>query len=265
MRNTAKKIFISLAVSIVFLCGYSFSDMAQASEAEPGKISSPRLPEGEELTYKVKWLGIPVGTATARINGIKKINGRDAYELVITVKTNNFCSRIYKIEDRYVSYMDVEKMYPLRHEVYRREGRYKKDAITDFDQINHKAYFKHLFNGSKKVIDIPPRVQDPVSIAYYFRLVPVKLGDRKNFSVYNNESVYELYGMIEKKVMIKVPHIGKKEAFLIQPYAKLKGKEVRKGKARGYFSCDDKRVPLISIVKGPVFTEVVAYLVESSN
>lgn len=239
--------------------------MAQASETETEKISSPRLPEGEELTYKIKWLGIPVGVATSRINGIKKINGRNAYELVITAKTNDFCSRIYKIEDRYVSYMDVEELYTLRHEVYRREGRYKKDAITDFDQVNHKAYFKHLFNGSKKVVDIPPRVQDSVSIAYYFRLVPVKLGEMKKFSVYNNESVYQIYGTIEKKVTIKVPYIGLKEAFLIQPYAKLKGEEVRKGNARGYFSCDEKRVPLISIVKGPVFTEVVAYLVKSNN
>lgn len=256
MKNTVK-------IMVIFLCGCLISGTMCAAETGSGEVVSPRMPLSEELTYKIKWLGIPVGIATARINGIKNINGRDAYELVITAKTNDFCSKIYKVEDRYVSYMDVKEFYTLRHEVYRREGRYKKDAVTDFDQVNHKAYFKHLFNKSTKIVDIPPNTQDSVSIAYYFRLVPVKLGEMKKFSVYNNESVYQIYGMIEKKVTIKVPHIGPKEAFLIQPYAKLKGEEVKKGSARGYFSCDEKRVPLIGIVKGPVFTEVVAYLVES--
>src|SRR5574340_290735 len=106
--------FILICASVLLICGCFISNIAQASEAEAEKTSLSRLPESEELTYKVKWLGIPVGIATARINGIKKINGRDAYELVITAKTNDFCSKIYKVEDRYVSYMDVKEFYTLR-------------------------------------------------------------------------------------------------------------------------------------------------------
>jgi Protein of unknown function (DUF3108). len=260
-----KKALASLILLPVILFCCIILSAAEPPMSEDQKISPNSLPIGEELTYKAKWLGIPVGSATARINGIKNINGRDAYELVITVKTNAFCSAIYKIDDRYVSYMDVKELYTLRHEVYRREGRYKKDAITDFDQIDHKAYFKHQFNGSEKTIDIPPGVQDPVSMAYYLRFIPVKLGEMKEFSVYNNESVYKIYGVMEKQVTIKVPGMGKKEAYLIQPYAKLEGEVVKKGTMRGYFSCDEKRVPLLAAAKGPVFTEVVAYLTDSNN
>lgn len=225
----------------------------------------PGLPEQEKLIYKITWLGIPVGTATACINGIKMINGRYAYELEITARTNAFCSKIYKVEDRYVSYMDIKEFYTLRHEVYRREGRYKKDAVTDFDQINHKAYYKHLLGGSEKVVDIPPGVQDPVSMAYYFRLVPLKVGDMKKFSVYNNESVYQLYGMIDKKVVQKFPYGGVREAFHLQPYARLKGELVKKGTARGYFSCDKKQLPLLAVIKGPVFTRVIGYLAKEEK
>ena len=129
----------------------------EKQDAADGIIIAPaqaRLPEHEKLIYTVRWLGIPVGTITASINGIKEIRGRKAYELEVTAKTNAFCSAIYKIEDRFISYMDIENFYTLRHEVYRREGRYKKDAITDFDHENKKAYYQHLPGESIETINV---------------------------------------------------------------------------------------------------------------
>ncbi len=221
------------------------------------------LPLGESLTFRIKWLCIPVATITASIKGIENINGREAYVLEATAKTNKFCSAIYKVEDRYVSYLDKEWLCTLRHEVYRREGRYKKDARTDFDQVNHRAHFKNFLDKSEKDFDIPPGVQDPLSMAYFFRLVPIELGKTIQFSVCNNEGVYSLYGVPESTWLVRVPGSGRMGSFLLQPYAKLDGKDVKKGKAAGYFSCDDRRVPLLASVKGPVFTEVIGYLDKS--
>lgn len=249
----------AVLISIAILSVYC------ANEARPSSdegLPSSRLPENEQLTYSIRWLGLPVASAQARINGIKNINGRDAYELIITAKTNAFCSKIYNIDDRYVSYLDAQNLYTLRHEVYRREGRYRKEAITDFDQASHKAYYTNLRDGSKKVLDVPAGVQDPVSIAYYFRTVPVKLKDRKDYSVYNNELVYELCGIVDQKTDVCVPGTGRTAAFRLQPYARLKGEAVKKGRAHAYFTPDEKRIPLILVAEGPVFTKLVGYLVK---
>ena len=218
------------------------------------------LPIHESLTFRVTWLGVRVGTITASINGIKNINGREAYECEAIVKTGNVLSRIYPINDRYLSYMDVEKLYTLRHEVYRREGRYKKDAITDFDQVGHKAYFRNLLDGSKKVVEIPPGVQDSLSAVHYFRMVDVKIDAPIAYSVYNNEQVYELFAVADRIKRIRVPGQGAQDAFHIQPHAKLRGEVVKKGNASGYFSCDQRRMLLSASVRAPLFTEVVAYL-----
>lgn len=224
------------------------------------QIPESRLPDYERLTFKVKWLGLPVGTIIASIKGIEKINERDAYVLEVLVKTNIFCSAIYKIDDRFVSYMDVVNLYTLRHEVYRREGRYKKDAVTDFDQINHKAYFKNFIDKSEKVFDIPPGVQDTLSASYYFMLLPVRVGEKIEYTVCNNEDNYQLFGVIQSTTFINLSKLGRKEAFLMQPYARLNGDNVRKGKIRGYFGCDKRRLPLFIIIKAPVFTKVTAML-----
>jgi len=218
------------------------------------------LPEYEKLSYAVKWLGISVGTITASVNGIKQVRGRPCYELEVTVKTNKFCSAIYKIDDKFVSYMDVENHYTLRHEVFRREGKYKKDAVTDFDQVNHEAHFKNSVDNSEKAFDIPPGVQDTLSACYYFRFLPIEVGQRIEYAVCNNEANYQLFGVIESKGFVRIPKMGKKESFYIQPYAKLKGEKVKKGRVSGYFSCDSKRVPLLAIVQAPMFTEVTASL-----
>jgi hypothetical protein len=218
------------------------------------------LPEYERLVYTVRWLGMPVGTITASINGIKEIKGRKAYKLEVIAQTNAFCSAIYKIDDRFISYMDIENFYTLRHEVYRKEGRYKKDAITDFDHENKKAYYQHLPGDSITTIDIPYGVQDTLSACYYFRLLSLGVGEKVEYSVYNNEKIYQLFGVIETKDYIRLPRLGKRSAFYIQPYAQIEGEQVKKGRVGGYFSADSKRVPLLAVVQAPLFTEVTASL-----
>jgi hypothetical protein len=219
-----------------------------------------KLPERERFVFRVKWLGMSVGEITATINGIKKINGRDAYALEASAKTNGLLAAVYPVNDRYVSYMDTERLYTLRHEVYRREGRYKKDAVTDFDQAAGMAYFVNFLDGSKKTVKIPPGVQDSLTAAYYFRMIPVELGRKVEFKVYNNERVYDLFGVADDMRFIRLSRLGRRAAFHIQPYARLEGDVVKRGRASGYFSCDSKRVPLAVSVRGPVFTEVTGYL-----
>lgn len=254
MKRITLTLFCVVILVAISVNGYT----SQQDTAIP--LPERRLPEYERLTYNVKWLGIPVGTIQASIKGIEKIRGRDAYVLEVLVKTNRFCSAIYKIEDRFLSYLDVENLYTLRHEVTRSEGRYRKDAVTDFDQENHKAHFRNSTDNSEKTFDIPPGVQDTLSACYFFMLLPLEVRERVEYSVCNNEKNYQLFGLIQRKTTISVPALRKKEVFFIQPYAKLKGEDVRKGRVSGYFSCDKRRLPLLAIVRAPVFTSVTVYL-----
>lgn len=226
------------------------------------KKSPEKLSLGETLTYQVKWLGVPVGEIIASVAPkLEQVNGRSAYKVSVIAKTNNFCSAIYKVEDKFISYIDTETMTTLRHEVYRRDGRYKKDAITDFDQTAHTAHFKNLINKEEKTFTIPEKTQDTLSACYYFRILELKLGDRVEYSVVNNEKNYTLFGIIEDKKFISIKGLGEFESFFIQPYARvLGGEQVKKGKVSGYFSADEKRLPLLAIVEAPVFTKVTVTL-----
>jgi hypothetical protein len=251
-RRTASKKFLDEKGNVI-------------KQAEDIVILTPeqRLPEYEKLTFRIRWLGLHVGDVTLEIKGMQEVNGRSAYVLEAAFKSNAFLSAIYKINDRFVSYMDVEKLCSLRHEVYRSEGNYKKDAATDFDHENKKAHFKNYLDKSEKTFDIPSGVQDTLSACYYFMLLPLKEGDRIEYTVCNNEENYQLIGVVESKAFIKTVPFGEKQAFHVQPYARLKGEKVEKGNLRAYFGCDKRRLPLLGVLKGPVFTEVTIALIKA--
>lgn len=229
------------------------------------EIPQKRLPERERLVFNVKWMGFTVGRITTSIKGIRNINGRDAYVLEANFDSNAFLSAIFRIEDKYISYLDVEKLYSLRQEVYRRDGKFKKDAVTDFDQENHQARFKNLIDSSEKNFAIPENTHDVLSAYYYLMLAPVKIGEVLELPIYNNESNYQFLGIAESKLFISIPGAGQKQAFLIRPCLKLNGRKVEKGKLKAYFSCDKRRIPLLATLQAPVFTEVSIVLARIEN
>lgn len=237
---------------------------AQAGVSVPGP--RPALPPYERLTYQMRWVGISVGTLTTTVKGIEKINGRDAYVLEAEAHTNGFCSAIYRIDDHFTSYMDVEKLHTLRHEVHRREGSHRKDGITDFDQVNHTASHFNQRENSRKEYAIPPDAQDTISASYYFMLLAMKQGDRVEYAVWNNERIYRLMAFIGGRNTLRLDgKLGDREGFLVEPFAELRGERVDKGRVSAYYSWDDRRIPLFAVIKAPVLTSVTVTLAAIEN
>ncbi|MEW5816075.1 MAG: DUF3108 domain-containing protein, partial [Spirochaetota bacterium] len=145
---------------------------------------------------------------------------------------------------------------------YRREGKYKKDAITEFDQANHKAYFRNLLDKSEKAFDIPEGVQDFLSAYYYFRLLPLKAGDKLRYTISNNEKNYQVIILVKPQAPLKLGRHVKKDVLLVQPYALLKGEKLKEGSARGYYSSKGSRPLLGVVITSPLFIKVTAFLRE---
>ncbi|MBL7156937.1 MAG: DUF3108 domain-containing protein [Candidatus Omnitrophica bacterium] len=248
-----KRIFVLLLL-LLFAAGcartakirrLAVRDSAGEEIAKP----SARFTVGERFTYVAAWKGIHVGRVTATIEDLIRFKGYEVYKIVVVAKTSDFLSKLFKVEDTFISYMDKDKLISRGFEATIREGRYKKDLVVDYDFEKCVATFKNLRDGTVKTCPIEENVQDPISAAYFFRTIPVKVGDRIKLTVNLNEKNYEVFGNIEKSSITTVPAIGTFNAFLVRPYIKLKGKLERRGKAWGYFSQDEKRIGLYMVVK----------------
>ncbi len=257
-----KKIFCGF---LVLACLIFFASKVLAVPADQPKLiaelSGWQLPEHEKMTFRVKWMGLTAGEITTEIKGVVEFQGRKAYLIEVRARTMGFCSTIYKVDSRYVSYLDVENLYTLRHEVYRREGGYKKDAVTDFDQEKHQAHFRSFTDGSQKTFPIPARTQDTVTAAFVARLYAFSKERPLELSVCNNERVYESSFNVSQRTMFSVPGMGKKDVFLIKPTDIFNGKYVRQGRMNGYVGADPGHTPYYIVIKAPVFTRVTATLV----
>lgn len=226
-----------------------------------------RLPEYAQLTYQVRWSGVPVGYLVNTIKGIQQVNGRDCYVLETVMKTNAVLSFIFPVTDRFTSFMDVEKKHSLRHVADVSEGKYRRNSVTDYDQEKHMAHFKNFRDNSEKEFEILPDTQDVITAYYYLMLLPVtEVGDKIEFNGTNTGLKYKLRGEITSKVFIKVPAYGHQaqNAFVVRMnlVPEIKGKKIEEGVSDVYFSSAKERFPLYAVIKGPVFTEVTAALVK---
>lgn len=224
-----------------------------------------KIPESEKLTYKANYLGMNIGTITAIAKGKTVLNGRPVYQFEIHAQTNGFFSKVFKVEDKFVSYLDCKHLRVVRLEEHRREGNYKKDSTIDFDYEKGIAHFRNAIDKTEKFVKIPANVLDVVSANYVARTYAWSVGHVLEMDIYASEKVYNMFGIVKGKKEIRLPELGKQEAFLFQPYAKLDGKDVKEGSATAYFSAERNLIPLMGLVKTPIFgkASIVLSKVES--
>lgn len=224
----------------------------------------PRFPVGKRLTYLMAWNGIPVGTVTAESGEVIDYRGYDVHVMTVVTESNRFLSKIYRVEDKYTSYVDARTITSRRYEADRKEGNYRKHVIVEYDFDKKEATYTNLTDGSVKRCPIEADVQDPVSAICYFMTMPVTPGEKLRIVINLNEKNYQLFGKVGRIEVVALSHMGMYPAFKIRPYAELGGKRVRKGRAWMYFGADKDRYPLYGVVLIP-FGKVTATLKSVEN
>lgn len=235
---------------------FTFPLLAHA-EAPP-----KRLFVGERLVYSVRWLGIEVGRGEAEVKEIVPIRGREAYHVVVNVRSAPILDWIYKVRDVHHSYIDIEKLHSLRYEKILKEGRYRADEVMEYDQENHKATYFSRLNKSRKEMLIPPDVQDQLSCGFWFRLQDIQPGSRIDIPVNADEKNWDMEVKVLRKTKVKLPGFAAWEAMEVEPEIQYQGIFVKRGKIRGWIALDERRIPLKMRVKIPILGAVSARLIE---
>ena len=231
----------------------SYAATTNFGKSEKIEIAPARktLRVGEKFTYGVYWMGVNVGEGILEVKELVNIDGREAYHVVGTARTNEFLSAIYKVEDVVHSYIDKEKLCSLKFEKYQREGKYKSDEVVIYDQNKHKGYYESLLSKQKKEFDIPDRVHDIPSAFYYFRTLDVAPNSKVTLDVNADEKNWKVDMNVLQAENLEILRRGVHKVFCVEPRAPFKGVISRRGKAYVYFSADENRVPLLIKIRVP--------------
>ncbi len=251
--NMKRRIVIKAALIIMMT---ALSTAAQIDEFR--KVENKAFTAGEKLTYDVKYGFVTAGIAEMAIPKIKRISGRDAYNVVFRVNTVPAFDMFFKVRDRYETYIDVEGIFPWRFEQHIREGGFTKDFSAFFDQRRGKA------KTSKGSFDIPPYVNDIVSALYLFRTLDFsekKEGDIIHLENFYNDKVYPLDVVYKGKETITVD-AGEFDCFIVEPLVVEGGLFKSEGSITIWMTDDELKIPVrvkTKVIIGAIDSELTAY------
>ncbi|RJP65867.1 MAG: DUF3108 domain-containing protein [Ignavibacteriales bacterium] len=253
-----KKIFNALILFLLFTSVVLYAQDKSKSSGEFRKIENKAFKVGEKLTFDVKYGFVTAGVATFEIPKIKKISGRDVYQVVFQVSSVPSFDWFFKVRDRYETYLDAEGMFPWRFEQHIREGKYSRDFSAFFDQRKGKA------KTSEGEYDIPKNVNDIVSAFYYVRtldLSGLKKGQKIHLENFYKNKVYPLDIVYHGKEKVDVG-AGTFECILVEPLVQEGGLFKSEGSILIWLSNDELRLPVkvkTKVIIGSIDAELTRY------
>jgi len=211
------------------------------AEAETPAASVP-FKVGERLTYDVYYGLIHAGTAVLLVEDIVEVCGRPTYRVVFTGKTSPAFSRIYTVDDRVETFIDVQELIPWKFVKSLREGDYKHDEETILDQQNHLGHYCNKRTGYTKDYELPEKCQDSLSVFYFCRLLSYAVGDKFTLKVMADEEIWDVAVEVAERVNRTIYRGGTYDTFLLVPDVNFDVGTLARGKGRLWISTDDRKL-----------------------
>ena len=248
-------------ILLLFLLGVLLpTGFAEEKIFPPAEKPLHRMFLGEKMTFRINYLGVQVGEVTAEVKEIVKMYGRDAFHVVIEVRSAPILDWVYPVKDTHHSFIDTEYFHSLKFEKQISEGHYQTHKMMEYDQGKHLGKFYSFKDKSRKEMFIAQNAQDQVSCAYWLRLQDVKPDSKTLIPVNADEKNWDLEVVAHRVRQMTLEGVGTFQAIEVEPVIMFEGLFVRRGRIRGWLSLDERRIPLTMKVRVPVLGNVIAML-----
>jgi hypothetical protein len=194
---------------------------------------------GEELTYKASFkasiFGISAGSARMRVDGIEMIRGRPAYHVLFSIDGG---VPLFRVHDRYESWIDVQTLSSLRHHQEIAEGRYRR--TTTYEIFPERASYQKDNEPMEASVANP---LDDGSFIYAVRAARLRVGETRRDDRYfrPDRNPVVLTGLRNEEVTVTA---GTFATVVVRPSIKTNGLFSENGDAQIWFSDDANRYPV---------------------
>lgn len=234
-------------LTMIVLCSASFNtdrtQLISQNIIETGAID--QLPvrnniafkEGELLTYRMHYGLLNGGMAVLEVKpDLINVNGRSVYHIVGSGYSTGATDWVFKVRDRYETYLDKDALLPWLFVRRVDEGGYKFSQDYVF---NH--YTKKVDVGNNEKFDVPSGIQDMVSAFYSARnldLSNAKEGDLFTLNCFLDKEIWPLKIKFVGRETIDTD-IGKYRCLKFRPIVQ-KGRIFKKEEDLNVWISDDK-------------------------
>jgi hypothetical protein len=174
-----------LLIAFLFT-GFSSPLFAQQLVKVPENVFKP----GEELSYRLKYGFFTAATADIKVeNSDIKFEGNPAYHIVALGQTAGTFDFLYKVRNRYETYVDEKTLLPYYYAENRHESSYKH---TDKVTFNHET---DKITADKGTFAFKGQVFDFLSAYYFARNLDVtrmKIGEKFDLQYFLEDGIHTL-------------------------------------------------------------------------
>ena len=190
---------------------------------------------GEVLTYKVK-LGIfAIGESSMQVSAIEPTRGIPTYAVEWRIKGG---IPFYKVDTRFQSWIDIERLTSLRFIQDQHEGHYTR--FREFQFFPEQALWKRVDNDEQGALASPLPLDD-LSFIYFTRSLNLRVGKEYRFDRYFKESGNPVILKVLRRDQRVVP-AGTFKTIVVQPIIRTKGFFSEGGKAELHLTDDPRRI-----------------------
>lgn len=191
---------------------------------------------------------IPVkgGHAILSIPTVVEREGHLCYWIRSLAYSTGIVGQIYPVCDTVESFVDVDSLYPWYFRKSVREGKFRDKYEIKFDQTNHRAIRKDMFD-----VETYPRVQDILSAFYYVRTLDLDVGDTIPLPYHDNGGNYPLKVIVHRRERVKVP-AGEFDCLVIEPVVAVGGLFKKEGRMWVWITDDRSKMPVKMVSRIPV-------------
>jgi hypothetical protein len=196
---------------------------------------------GERLVFDINYGFVTAGQAVMVIPGYKYVNGHKAYEINTYAVSSPTFDNVFKVRDKYSTFVDVDGIYPHRFEQHVHEGHFNKDYEAFFDQDELTA---ETGDGTK--YKIPKYVHDILSAFYYVRtldLTQYHKGQKVSLQNFYDGNTHPLDINILGRQQIEV-EAGTFDCIVVEPMVVDGGLFKNEGSIRVWLTNDANKIPV---------------------
>lgn len=223
-----------------------FKDLDYESEKFWNKYK-PYLIQGEKAVFAIKYGIISTGNITIETKEDTVIGSNKAFHIQARIKTSDYYSYLYELDDLCDSFIKKDSFTPLKFSLIQRESSQDVDDLQlfDLDELKNYSFYKRVTKEKtkkeKNVKMIPRYFQDPLSLMYFVRGLPMKIGAEYAIPFANKGKIEMLNAKVEKIEKISTK-IGRKEAYRVAMETSHSGKTIKGGRMTFWFATDETRI-----------------------
>ncbi len=212
------------------------------------KFKENYLFPSEEHNFKITYMGIGAASVLVKMRRNKvNVGGKKAYAFYARARSAPFYKWVYELDDIVESFVHDEHFVPLKYSLVQRESKKDVDHIELFDRdkkITHFRY-KKVKEGKtthkKKDKKMPYYSQDFLSVFYFFRGLPLNIGDSYIVPITVKAKTYNMRIDVKANETISVGKYSNIPSLKINVYNKYSGELSKQGDMVFWISNDKYR------------------------